>query len=404
MFFNFLYLIYSIINVLTVHGIVMIYFVDIALKNIWRQKTRSILTIIGIMIGIAAIVALGSISEGLQVSITKNLESASGLITVMEKSDQSLFAAMGASKISETTAEEVEKVDGVKDTARIIMEITYVEKNKRFGQPDLFFTGIEPSKIDLYTTANVKVKEGELLEEGDTYEAVLGELLANKLSVGVGDSINYNDADFIVKGILEKMGDISTDYGFIVPLDTAKEITDREDYSVLVVLPENIDEVGDVAKDIEDNVDNVMTFTSEQFAKQIANIIDQIRFFTIGIAAISAIVGGLGVMNTMIMSVMERRKEIGILKAIGATRTFIIKQIIIESAILSLIGGLLGIGLGEIGSLSIRIISEGLAFAQTTPQLIIYSLLFSLILGIVGGLYPAFMASKLDPIEALRYE
>lgn len=382
----------------------MLYFVDIALKNIWRQKTRSALTIIGIMIGIAAIVSLGSISEGLQISITKNLESASGLITVLEKSDQSLFVAMGASKINEVTADEVEKIDGVRDIAKIIMEITYVDKNIRFGQPDLFFTGIEPSKIDIYATANVKLKKGELLEDGDTYEVVLGELLANKLNVDIGDNVNYGDTDFIVKGIIEKMGDNSVDYGFIVPLEIAKEVTDRDDYSLLIVLPENIDEVGDVAKDIEDNVDNVMTFTTEEFAKQIANIIDQIRFFTIGIAAISAVVGGLGVMNTMIMSVMERKKEIGILKAIGATRIFIIKQIIIESAILSLIGGIIGIILGQIGSISISLISEGLAFAQTTLQLIIFSLLFSLFLGIIGGLYPAIMASKLDPIEALRYE
>jgi len=268
----------------------------------------------------------------------------------------------------------------------------------------LFFTGIEPSKIEIYTSSNIKLKEGELLEEGDAYDVVLGELLADKLDAKVGDTVFYKDFDFTVKGIIEKMGDTSTDYGFIVPLDIAKEITDREDYSLLMVLPENIDDVGDVAKNINDNFDNLNAITTEQFAKQVSNIIDQIRFFTIGIAGISAVVGGLGVTNTMIMSVMERRKEIGILKAIGATRGFIIKQILVESAILSLIGGLLGIGLGQIGSFSIKFISEGLAFAQTTPQLIANALAFSLVLGIIGGLYPSTIASKLDPIEALRYE
>jgi putative ABC transport system permease protein len=382
----------------------MLYLIEFAIKNIWRQKTRSLLTVIGIMIGIAAIVALGSISEGLQVTITKNLEEASGLITVIQKSDQGMISAMATGKISESTAEEVEKVGGVKDVARIIMQIAYTEETSTFGQPDLFFTGIEPSQIEIYATANVKLKEGELLEEGDTYDVVLGELLADKLNAGVGDTVYFKDVDFTVKGIIEKMGDTSTDYGFIVPLDIAKEVTERDDYSVLIVLPENIDDVSDVAKDIGDSFDDLTAFTTEEFAKQISNVIDQIRFFTIGIGAISAIVGGLGVMNTMIMSVMERRREIGILKAIGATRTFIIKQILVESSILSLIGGLAGVMLGEVGSISIRFISQGLAFAQTTPQLIIYSLSFSLVLGVIGGLYPSSMAAKLDPIEALRYE
>lgn len=377
---------------------------ELAIKDIMRQKTRTLLTVIGIAIGIAAIVALGSISEGLQVSITKSLESASGMITVMQKSNQPLFAGMASSKITGATAEEIEKVDGVKDAGRIIMDFGYVDDNQKFGQPTIFFTGIEPSKIELYVTENVKIKDGDLLEDGDSYEVVLGETLADALNAKVGDTLSYKDAEFTVKGIIEKMGDPSADSGFIVPLDVAKEVTNRDYYSLVIVIPNSIDDVGDVAKNIEESVDEITATTTEQFAKQISSIIDQIRVFTVGIAAISAIVGGLGVMNTMIMSVMERRREIGILKAVGATNGFVIRQILIESAILSLIGGLIGVGLGEIGSLSIKILSSGLAFAQTTPQLIFYSLLFSLTLGVIGGLYPASLASKLDPIEALRYE
>jgi putative ABC transport system permease protein len=378
-------------------------FIDMAIKNIWRQKTRSALTIVGIMIGIAAIVALGSISEGLRILIEKNLQQASGMITVLQKSDGSLFTAIARSRISEAQLEEISKVSGVKDATGIIMRGAYLEGGGGFSEPDLFFTGIDPSKIDMFISSNIRY-DGELLEPSDTFEVVLGRTLADKLGVDIGDTVSYRGYEFQVKGILEKTGDTSTDKGFVVNIQTAREILDVEDYTMVIVLPEDLDEVGDVAKAIEDSVDGVSAITTEQFAKQISNIVDQISFFTVGIAAISAIVGGLGVMNTMIMSVMERRKEIGILKAIGATRSFIIKQIIIESALLSLIGGLLGLLLGQIGSWSIGYFSQGLAFAQTTPGLMINALLFSLSLGVVGGLYPANMASNLDPIEALRYE
>jgi putative ABC transport system permease protein len=378
-------------------------FIEIALKNIWRQKTRSALTIVGIMIGIAAIVALGSISEGLRVLIEKNLQQASGMITVLQKSEGSLFAVIARSRIGEEKLEEISKVNGVKDATGIIMRGAYLEGSSGFSEPDLFFIGIDPSKIDMFISSNIRY-DGELLEPSDTFEVVLGSTLADKLGADIGDTVTYRGYEFQVKGILEKTGDRNTDKGFIVNIQTARYILDVEDYTMVIVLPEDIDEVGDVAKAIEDNVDGVSAITTEQFAKQISNIIDQISFFTIGIAAISAIVGGLGVMNTMIMSVMERKKEIGILKAIGATQSFIIRQIIVESALLSLIGGLLGLLLGQVASWSIGYFSQGLAFAQTTPRLMINALLFSLSLGIIGGLYPAIMAARLDPIEALRYE
>ncbi|MEM5801282.1 MAG: FtsX-like permease family protein [Candidatus Aenigmatarchaeota archaeon] len=378
-------------------------FIEIAVKNIWRQKTRSALTIIGIMIGIGAIVALGSISEGLRVIIEENLQQASGMITVLQKSDGSLFTAIARSRITEQQLEEISKVDGVKDATGVIMRGSYLNGQGGFSQPDLFFVGIDPTKIDMFVSSNIRY-DGELLEQSDTFEAVLGDTLAKKLGVDIGDIVTYRGYEFQVKGILERTGDTGTDSSLIVNIQTAKDVLDIEDYNMVIVLPEDLDEVGDVAKSIEDSVEGVSAITTEQFAKQISNIVDQISFFTVGIAAISAIVGGLGVMNTMIMSVMERRKEIGILKAIGATRKFILKQIIIESALLSLIGGLLGLAIGQLGSWSISYFSEGLAFAKTTPSLMINALIFALALGIVGGLYPATMASNLDPIEALRYE
>jgi len=377
---------------------------ELAIKNITRQKTRTALTVIGILIGIAAIVALGSISEGLRVQITKSLEQASGLITVTEESNQGIFLGMTTSELSQEKVDEIMAVDGIKEAAPIIYKIGYLEEGASFGQPTIFESGVEPDKISLFTTESVVLSEGELLEEGDTDYAMMGWTISDKLNLEVGDTITIEKRDFTIKGIYEEFGDQGVDSGIIIPLDVAQELFETDSYSAVIIYPDDIDEVENLANDIENSVEGVSASTTAEFAKQISGIVDQIGFFTIGIAGISAVVGGLGVMNTMIMSVMERRREIGVLKAIGATNGYIIKMILIESALISLIGGLLGLGIGYIGSKGLGFISQGQAEGIVTPRLAIYSMLFALFLGVVGGLYPAKRASKLSPVEALKYE
>jgi len=139
-------------------------------------------------------------------------------------------------------------------------------------------------------------------------------------------------------------------------------------------------------------------------ARQMEEMVDQVRFYTTGLGAIAAVVGGLGVMNTMIMSVMERRKEIGLMKAIGATNSLIIKQIMAESAILSLMGGIVGLLLGLLGAIAIGSLLGGMFSAVVTPGLAATGIGFALFLGLLGGLYPAKQATSLDPVETLRYE
>ncbi len=378
--------------------------IDLAIKNILRQKTRTIITLVGIAIGIGAIVSLGSISSGLRVMISEQLEQVSGQITVIQKSNAALFMAMSESRISESTLQEIENINGVKEVAPIIMKSGYLEGTKMFGQPNMYEIGLDPGKEELYAAGSIEYEDGEGLEEGDTYVAVLGHNIADSLDLDVGDTIEVEGTELEIKGIIEKFDNPAVDYGIMIPMQTAKELLDREDYSIIMVYPEDVKDVADVADAIEDSIDGVTTVTTEEFTKQIGKIIDQIQFFTLGIAGISAIVGGLGVMNTMIMSIMERRREIGIMKAIGATRKFILSQIITESIIIALIGGIIGVLLGSTGSFGLRTFSQGLASARVTPGLIIGSLGFAMLLGVIGGLYPAWKAANLDPVQTLRYE
>jgi putative ABC transport system permease protein len=378
---------------------------EMALRNVFRQKARTALTVLGVMIGIAAIVALGSLSEGLRVQITRNLEQASGIITVTEESDQGLFVGMTNSEISQETVDEIGEIDGIREYTPVVYEVGYLDEDSLgFGQPTLFESGVRPEDIELFTTESAVLDEGDLLEEGDTDYAMIGSTISQSLDLEVGDLVTVEEIDFIIKGIYEEFGDPGLDSGVIIPLEVALDLFERDTYSAVVVYPEDLEEVETLANDIEDSVEGVSAFTTAEFAKQIQNIVDQIGFFTIGIAAISAIVGGLGVMNTMIMSVMERRREIGVLKAIGATNSYVLRMILIESAIISLIGGLLGLGIGYLGSNALRFLTDGQAEGIVTIRLIIYSMGFALFLGVVGGLYPADRASKLSPVEALRYE
>lgn len=375
-----------------------------AIKNIFRQKTRTLLTVIGIAIGIAAIVALGSISEGLRVRVSQSLEQSSGLITVIEKSDSGIFISLSKSSLSQEKVDEIMSIPGIRDAAPVLYRAGYLDDSESFGEPTLFEVGVDPEKIELYTTEGARLAKGEVIEAGESDYAMVGSKLAEKLLLDVGDTITIEERDFIIKGIYEEFGDPGLDSGIIIPLEIAQELFDTNEYSSVVVYPEDINNVEDLANDIEDSVEGVEALTTAEFAKQIGAIVDQISFFTIGIAGISAIVGGLGVMNTMIMSVMERRKEIGVFKAIGATNSYVIRLIIIESAMISFIGGVVGLGLGYMGSRVLGFISEGRAEGIVTASLAFNSMLFALFLGIIGGLYPAKKAADLSPVEALRYE
>jgi putative ABC transport system permease protein len=378
--------------------------VELGFKNIFRQKTRTVLTVIGIMIGIAAIVTLGSISEGLRRDISRNLEQASGQIYVYEESSSPIFLAISTSKISEDKATEIENSDGIKDSVKYVMGVGYINEGQAFGEPSLYISGVDPEKVELFVTENAELGDGELLEPGDTYVADIGYQLAEDLDVEVGDTIELEEENFVVKGIFEDFGDPGIDSGAIIPISVAFDLFDTEDYSGVILYPEDLDDVESIAADIEENIEGVTVLSTEEFATQISGIIDQIQIFTVGVAGISAVVGGLGVMNTMIMSVMERRREIGVLKAIGATNGYVLKLILLESAVLSSIGGLLGLIIGFFGAMGMTIATNGSINAYVSLNLAFRSFLFALFLGLVGGYYPSKKASRLSPVEALSYE
>jgi putative ABC transport system permease protein len=374
---------------------------DLAYKNIMRQRTRTILTALGIVIGIGAIVALGSVAEGIDAAIQSGLQLTAGKITVTEK-DAGFFGLFG--ELNEEDIAVIQGISGIEDVVPILI---YIESS---GGGAVFSVewqaiGIDVTKTEYFVGENPNFVSGRGTYEGESFVAVLGKTVADTFNLEAGDFFTIKDEDFEVVGVLELTNIQDIDMGVMVPIEDLQTITGKDTFQAIYVIPDDVRDTEKIAADIEDASERLDALTSTEIARQTGQIVDQIRVFTFAIGAIAALVGGLGVMNTMIMSVMERRREIGVMKAIGATNGMVLRQILTESALISLVGGIGGIILGLIGSFVVSgIFGGGQIQAVVTPSLALTGLGFALFLGLVGGFYPARKASMVDPVVALRYE
>jgi putative ABC transport system permease protein len=303
---------------------------DLALKNIMRNRTRTILTTLGILIGIGAVVALGSIAEGLNATVQSSLQLTTSKITVRQ-AGAGIFG-MG-SELTNDDVELLKSISGVKDVVPIDV---FLGPMQGFSGPEYVVVGIEPDKMSYFVGENFKMYQGRNMDESDSGVAVLGKAAADKYNIQIGDSWTVKNEDFEVIGILDTTDISEIDSSILVPLQDLQNALNRDTYYSIYVIPDDVKDTEKVVAEINDASDNLQALSSADLARQASQIVDQIRFFTFGIGAIAAFVGGLGVMNTMIMAVMERRKEIGVMKAIGATNRMILTQILTESALISI--------------------------------------------------------------------
>ncbi len=386
---------------------------DIALKNVFRQKIRSALTVLGIAMGIGLILTLGAIGEGLNRQIQQSFGNIAAVIDVSSSDSED--------GITDDMTDEIRDIPGVTDVVAIGEYRITRGGMKGFGgamfrgfggASNIMFTGLNPDDQDYLIGEDIVAEEGRKLDSGDDgqYAVLLGSSLAESQLLNVGDEIEYQRTEddttdsfyFEVIGILEEAGDSDVDGSAFVPLSTMQELEDDYTISQLKVKLDDISRVESITQDINDVDDSLRAFSPLTIVRQLESTLGTITMAVLGIGAISIIVGGIGIMNTMIMSVMERRREIGVMKAIGATTNNILMQVLQESAVLSLIGGAAGFMLGYLATGMVR--SYSTFNPVMTPELIALGFGFSVILGMGAGLYPAYAASQLDPIEVLRYE
>jgi len=375
---------------------------DLALKNISKQRTRTLLTVIGIVIGITAIVALGSFAEGINAMVNKELGAIAGKIIVTQKDSGGAMTAYAGSDITQEQLDNIKSIPGVDDAVPMVW---YMPRGAGLGQgmPSWFAIGIDISKLDVMLGKNIVIEDGSRFEPGEHDVAIVGTTVAENLNVKVGDFFTVKDRDFLVTGVVEKTDIQDVDSGVIVPIEDLQSLIGKENsYQMVYVIPEDPQLSESVADEINSQDDTLSAMSSKDLARQVSEIIDTVRIFTFGVGAVAAFVGGLGVMNTMIMAVIERKRELGVMKAIGATRRLLLVQILTESSAISLIGGLVGLFLGWLVSFGFGFFTGGMINGVVTPGLALGSLAFALALGVFGGLYPAWKAAGLDPVDALR--
>jgi len=400
------------------------YFV-LAEKNLKKRKLRSWLTIIGIFISVATIFTLISLSLGLENAVNEQFKQIGvDKFFITPKGTAGAPGSGGAVKLNETDFNVIKRVSGVKDAVYMSAGNVKIEYS---GKPRYYMIAAIPcdenSMLSLIQEAgNLKLDDGVFLEKGDMKKVVVGSLYKEKQfdkPVEVGTTIKLNGVDFRVKGILKTVGNPADDQNIYMCFDQFKELMNRSDYDYIYVqvLPgENLTKIADdvtnklrKSRGVKEKTQDFSVSTPEELLNSFKNILNIITVFLLGIAGISLIVGAIGIANTMYTSVLERRKEIGVMKAIGARNSDIVWIFVVESGMLGLIGGAIGIVLGMgvgkiIEFIAINFIGTNLLAVVFPLWLIGACLGFAFLIGALSGMFPALGGAKIHPTEALRYE
>lgn len=396
-----------------------------AFKSIKHKGTRSLLTMTGIFIGVAAIVSLISLGEGMQAAMNEQFELL-GSNFVMVVPGGGFFGMGGGTTLGERDVKLTRQVRGVDIAGGTISKIGKVEFKNEIKYT--WITGLPTDETqDIYLEGTgIEIIEGQKkFKPSDRYKAAITYLIAEgeffDKPVEIGDKITIEGKKFDVVGRLSRIGNSQDDSALWIPYDTAKDIFDikEDEYQALIVRTKDGFSPADVAEDIRKKLrrdrgqkkgeEDFMVMTTDQIKESVGEVLDTVNAILLGIAAISLIVGGVGIMNTMYTSVLERTQEIGVMKAIGARNSDILSIFLIESGILGMVGGLVGIIIGAGLSKAVELmVNESLGStlikAQVTPGLILGTLAFSFIVGTISGVLPARQASQLKPVDALRYE
>jgi len=389
----------------------------VILRNIFRKKLRAILTISGITIGVFALVVMGSLAEKMTLLVDGGTKYFKDKISVSEGGYASSLFSTGLIPIGKIT--EIEKVEGVDIVSVSASTILNDELGAvNFGTPAMIVGSDRKGAAIDEKTFKINFQQGRDLTDDDKGKAVVGSDLVKKLNAKVGEKITIKNSEFEVVGITEKT--LTTpDTAVSVPMSDAQAIVYKSlpdiiknsvkenevVNSITVYVKEGYDP-NEVAKKIEEQVKDISATGPKKFEEQVTSQIAIFSAIIFGVALISLLVGGLSVMNTMTMSISERIREIGVRKAIGASKGKIIKQFLAESAIMSMFGGAIGLFLGWVFITVANSIGNesGTTLFLLTPRLAVGSIIFAFVLGVVSGLIPAWRAARMNPVEALRYE
>lgn len=404
-----------------------------ATKGLKTNKSRSALTVLGIVIGITAIILIMSLGRGAQNLILSQIQGQVGSKVIeiapgRQPKGPTDIMSIFSDSLKQKDLEALEKKSNVPHLAKI-MPLVFGNESVVYGSEtyQASFYGMNNHAVTMY---NISPSEGRFLSEEDVKSyasvAVIGfkvkeELFAN--DEALGQKIKMKGKNFKIIGILPKKGQgmlIGFDDVIIVPYTTAQQyILGIKHFQHIIIEADSEVNVGRTVEDIKITLrgsHNITDPEKDDFAvnsqadamKMVGTVMSVLTMFLAAVAAISLLVGGVGIMNIMLVSVTERTKEIGLRKAIGATDKDILTQFLLEALLLTVTGGLVGIALGSlfsfVASLAINVFA-GFGWQFVFPfSAVLLGLGVSAGVGLIFGLYPARLAAKKNPIEALRYE
>ena len=401
-----------------------------ALNMVLHSKLRSWLTIIGIVIGVAAVISIVSLGEGMQQSMNEQMDQLGGdllTLTAGFSRGSSMFGhgvRWGGSS-GQATEEEIvlsrTDIQALKGIPDILLMDTQIRGNvdvSYLGKTgSVSLTGVDQKVWSQITTS--EVKEGRMLDSADQNVVVIGGRIASSYfeqPVGINKMLTIEESAFRVVGILDDNSN-----SIYMPIQMAYQMLDDKEngiYDSIVVKIKNEDQLDETIAKIERKLMTVRHVTekdrdfsissSKQTQEARSEMMSSMNMFLVAIAAVSLIVGAVGIANTMFTSVLEKTKEIGIMKAIGARNRDIMTIFLLNAALIGLVGGLIGIIIGTMLSGAIPALMGDMRMFRggtlVSMSSIILALSVSVSVGIIAGLVPAYQGSKLKPVDALRYE
>ncbi len=397
--------------------------ISISLGSIASAKLRSGLTTLGIIIGIAAVVANVSLGESFNVFFEEEINAQGSNFIIIYSQEPNHFYNNELQIIKKTPG-----ISGVSPIKQQLGEVTSFSQKK-----NIEIAGVTGDYED---TANIIMERGSFISDQDAFSAAIGSEVANEKfdrNISTRSSIDITlrleggrtvTRKFKVKGIIESPGTsfggggINRDTSIFIPVSTINQMLEEDDFSAFFAMSDNLEDLdvvsdevdkrlarnfGVSSRDIDDEDAKPYTiFNQADILEQTNQLADSLKNFLVVVALISLLVGSIGIMNIMLVTVTERTREIGIMKALGFSGTDILLLFLIESVILSLFGGLLGVGVGIGGAYAVTNILS-LPFLYS-PYIFEAGLIVALIVGVAAGVYPASKAAKLAPVDALRHE